>query len=51
MEDFDSDVSSLTREYQKLPEECQNDIILADFLKRWEDGRKKLELKLNRGRI
>lgn len=49
--DFDSEVTFITGQYQALPTECQDTIILADFQRRWHEGRKKLELRLNRGRI
>ncbi len=51
LEDFDEAVSSLEENYRSLPDECQNDRILADFQMRWGDARTKLELKLGRGRI
>lgn len=49
--DFDADVSSITREYKELAVECQNNIVLADFQRRWEAGRKNLQLRLNRGTV
>lgn len=49
--DFDSEVASITGQYKALPTECQDTVILADFQRRWHEGRKKLELRLNRGRI
>ena len=49
MADFDAEVSSISREYKELAAECQNDVMLADFQRRWKNGGKKLELRLNRG--
>lgn len=51
MADFDAEVNSISREYKELPVECQNDVVLADFQRRWENGGKKLELRLNRGTV
>ena len=51
MEDFNADTASLLRQYKELPEDCQDNEILADFQRRWESSGRNLELRLNRGKI